>query len=87
MPGLSMWILQSLATELQSSVIHPTLQVDALFGVVLVAHHFGMDAGQVEVGRRVFAAPRDDHLGFRRFAQQGLQDRLNGKKLQIDRGV
>ena len=59
MPGLSMWILQSLATELQSSVIHPTLQVDALFGVVFVAHHFGMDAGQIEVGGRVFAAPRD----------------------------
>ena len=63
---------------IEASIVHAPFEIYSLFGVVLVAHHFGMDAGQIEIGRRVFAAPRDDHLGFRRFAQQGLQDRFDG---------
>ena len=43
---------------------------------MLVADHFGVDAGQVEVGGLVFTAARDDHFGFRGFAQQGLHDRF-----------
>ena len=46
-----------------------------------------MNAGQIEIGRRVFAAPRDDHFCFCRFAQQGLQDRFDGQQLQVDCGV
>ena len=59
-----------------SSVIHTPLEINTLLGVVLMAHHLGVNAGQIEVGGLVFAAAGDDHFGFRWFAQQRLHDRL-----------
>ena len=69
------------------SVIHAPLQIHALLGVVLVADHLGVNAGQIEVGRLVLAAAGDDHFGFRRFAQQGLNNRLLRQQLQIHRWI
>ena len=54
---------------------------------MLVADHLGVDAGQIEVGRGVLAAPGQDHLGFGRLAQQGLHDRLHRNQLEIHGGV
>ena len=69
------------------SVVHSPLQIHTLFGVVLVADHFGMDAGQIEVGRGMFAAARDDHLGFRGLANQSLHDWFHRQQLQIHGGI
>ena len=69
------------------SVIHTPLEVHALLGVVLVAHHFGVNAGQIEIGRLVFAAAGDDYFGFRGFAQQGLHNRFLRQQLQVHRWV
>ena len=76
MPGHRKWILESPVTEILTRVlvINPALEVDALFGVMLVADHFRMDTRQIEVGRWVFAATSDDHFGFGGFAHQGLHD-------------
>ena len=52
-----------------------------------MAHHLGVNAGQIEIGRQVFAAARDDHLGVAGFAQQGLHDRFHRQQLEIHRGI
>ena len=72
---------------LKSLIIHTPFEVHALLGVVLVADHLGVDAGQIEVGGLVFAAAGDDHFGFRWFAQQRLHDRFLRQQLQIHRWV
>ena len=73
MPGRSRWILALPATD---SVIDSALEVDTLLRVMLVADHFGVDAGQVEVSGLIFAAARDDHFSLCGFAEQGLHDRF-----------
>ena len=51
---------------------------------MLVADHLGVDTGEIEVSRQVFAAACDDHLGIPGLAQQGLHDRLNRQKFEIN---
>ena len=77
MPGLKRWIQPCPVIDVSIAlVIHSPLEIDALFGVVLVAHHLGVDAGKIEVGGLVFAAACDDHLGFSGLSQQRLHNRL-----------
>ena len=66
------------------SVVDAAFQIHALFGVMLVAHHFGMHAGEIEVGGKVLTASRDDHLSFSRLAQQGLHNWFHGEQFKID---
>ena len=54
---------------------------------MLVAHHLRVNACQIEVGGKVFAASRNDHLGLGWLAQQGLHDRLDRQQFKINRGV
>ena len=82
MPGLKRWIqcCRGINSPLVS-VINAPLEINTLFGVVLVAHHFGVDAGKIEVGGLVFAAACDDHLGFSGLSKQRLHNWLNGQEL------
>ena len=54
---------------------------------MLVAHHLGVHAGQVEVGRAVLAASGEDDFGVGWLAQQGLDNWFDWQQLQVDRGV
>ena len=46
MPGLKRWIQPCPVIDVSIAlVIHSPLEINALFGVVLVAHHLGVDAG------------------------------------------
>jgi len=58
-------------------IVHPALEIHAALGVVLVAHHLRVHAGQIEVGGALLATAGEDHLGFGGLAQQGLHDRLD----------
>ena len=46
-----------------------------------------MDARKVEIGRLVFAPAGNDYLRFCWLTEQGLNDGLNRKKLEIHCGV
>ena len=48
---------QIVITEAMVLVIHAALEVHPTFGVVLVADHLGVDAGQIEVGRGCLQRP------------------------------
>ena len=78
MAGLKRWIQPCPVIDVSIAlVIHSPLEINTLFGVVLVAHHFGVDAGKIEVGGLVFAAACDDHLGLSGLSQQRLHNRLH----------
>ena len=46
-----------------------------------------MDAGQIEVGRLVFATAGDDDFGFGRLAEKGLNNRLHRNQFKIHAGI
>ena len=82
MAGLKKWIQPCPVIDVSIAlVIHSTLEINALFGVVLVAHHLGVDAGKIKVGGLVFAAACDDHLGLSGLSKQRLHNWLNGQEL------